>query len=370
MQPLTITKLNQLISRKIKSNIIVIGQVTDIKPSLQHLYFSLKDETSSINVIIWASNRTHIIPSNGQMLKVSGYLDYYVKGGRLTLIIKDYTVIEETITRYNRLKLKYQNKKYFDGKQTSPNNIRECTIITSSEGAALQDILHVLSQGSYPGTIWIRNANVQGKNCVSSVIKQLEEFLTSRCKTCLLTRGGGSAEDLEGFNDPEIIEMVFKCRMAGKFIMSAIGHQVDNVLTDLVSDVCLSTPTYAGDFLIKNTISFQNRLKSFALHCSAELIKKVTARLQYLSQTKDIISIPTKINNIRQNIKSRIDSKIQQLDWYKKTLLQLISTYSKWHVTHSNSDLPTSLDDITTTPIPIKVSCQGKTIECIIVKKT
>jgi len=128
-------------------------------------------------------------------------------------------------------------------------------IITAIEGAAIQDILQTFKLDNFIGKIYIKNTVVQGKQCPQSVIDSITYFETKMKKIdiLLITRGGGSYEDLVGFSHWDVIEKIYNSRIKNKFIsISAVGHQIDNQLSDEVSDYKMATPSIAAKFIVEN----------------------------------------------------------------------------------------------------------------------
>jgi len=190
------------------------------------------------------------------------------------------------ITEFNKLKNKVVSLGYCDNKKKLLSFPLNIAIVTSLEGAAIQDILQTFRLDNFIGNIYIKNAIVQGKSCPSSVVEAINffnssefEIDTAKCigdddggggdggggvetskniDVLLVTRGGGSNEDLLGFSDFAVLEAIHKSNI---ITISAVGHQIDNQLSDIVADYSFATPSIASKFIVERQKEFINNMK-------------------------------------------------------------------------------------------------------------
>lgn len=332
----TVTELSNLIKNTLEINftdeINITGEISNIKNSNSHLYMSLKDEKSIINITYWnyyndKSKNTKL--ENGNKVIAIGYLNMYVKGGYYQIIASKITILGngDIHNEYEKLKSHYEGLGYFDikNKKQIPNKIITIGVITAIGGAALHDFLHVLEKSNYKGTVYLKNAIVQGKDCSKSIVKCIKELDKQNLDVIIITRGGGSKEDLIGFNDKNIIETIYE---ATTCIISAVGHEIDYVLSDYVADIRAATPSIAGEIIVTNQYNYYNinRLDNNLCIMKEIIINKIdynktiVERMMYRLTSYDTVinrisdSFNNKINNIRSIISNQIELQINKCE--------------------------------------------------------
>lgn len=286
-ETLTVSEVNgaikEVLENKFNKRVRVIGEVSNLKVP-RHMYFSLKDEESIISVVIWSSyllNCPEI--ENGQKITVSGYLSCYTKTGSFQINGRTIELLGtgELQKQYSKMKEEYEKKGYFDPaiKKPLPLKIRKVGVLTSLDGAALQDFLYVVKKNKFLGKLYLKNCVVQGKECPKSVATCLKQLDTMGLDLVVITRGGGSLEDLFGFSHPLVIEAIYQTQTP---VISAIGHEVDWMLSDLVADIRAPTPSIAAEILCSN------QTRNFDLVLNNQLRKdiyiKISRRLAQMSQ--------------------------------------------------------------------------------------
>lgn len=341
----TVSELNNeiktIITSLLNDNIIVTGEISNFKISNNNLFFTLKDEESAISALSWnyqkyiKNNISDI--KNGDRVEVYGKLATYVKNGTYNLQIFKLEKIGfgGLNKKYEDNKLKYQNQGYFDDsrKKKMPNILNNIAIITALDGAALQDVLFVLKKNNFKSNIIVKNSFVQGNNCPESISNSIKYFNDFNLNTqdnskkidlILITRGGGSFEDLMGFSDSKIIEAIYNSNI---FTISAIGHEIDNMLSDFVADLRAPTPSVAAEIIskinynevflnkekllldkINNTIDLLKLIRINKLNNLKLLLKEKTVLFE-----KIIINIKNKENILKLHFKNIINSKLNEL---------------------------------------------------------
>ena len=285
---ISVTELNILIKDELKKNIptklCIKGELSGYKKYGTTIYSSLKDDTSSINIIKFKANQDNF--NNGDLVLINGNVDYYIKNGNINFLCnKMESAGEGNIQKkLNDLKNKYENLGYFDNKKTFPKQIKSIGIITAKDGAALQDILFVLNSHKFTGNIYIKNSPVQGIDCPRGIcdgIKYFNQFnindknnqnkQNNKVDLIMITRGGGGIDDLIGFSHPDVIEEIHKSTI---FTMSAVGHEIDNMLSDFVADIRAPTPSIGAEIICKNCINKNQLIENYKekLHFSKNII--------------------------------------------------------------------------------------------------
>jgi exodeoxyribonuclease VII large subunit len=337
---LSVTNLNNIIKKKIKNNInsvfTVIGEVSNKKICNGNTYFSLKDKNSNINSIIWKSINNQLVKNNisfnnGDEITVKGKLDFYQKGGSLSLIIFDLennNTFGDLYIKYQKLKKKYSEKGYFDdiNKLKLPNIIFNIGIVTSKKGAALQDIIFVLRNNFIFSKIFIYNCRVQGNQCHKEVCNGIKYFQSNSVDIIIISRGGGSYEDLFEFSHKNIIKAIHNCNI---FTVSAVGHQIDYMLSDYVADYRAPTPSIAGEYINDIQRKFLDKLSEKKEICN-NIIKDSISNLKIkinnfnlkMPNLKNIItnSLNKNIILINNIVKLKIDKNKMKLKLFNDKL--------------------------------------------------
>lgn len=317
----TVSDLNCLIKDCLQNvfigNLKVEGEVSNKKTSNGHVYFSLKDKGSLISAIIWRSKVDYSISfDNGDKVVVSGKLDVYVKGGSYTMIVNKLEKLEETgdiHAHYEMLKKKCSELGYFDKskKKKIPRIIRNIGIITAAKGAALQDILFVLEKNKVGANVYVKNCQVQGERCHKSVVESIEKMEKKDLDVLIIGRGGGSFEDLMGFSHESVVEAIYRCKI---FTISAVGHEIDHMLSDFVADMRAPTPSVAGELVSDNVKKLANNIEELYLDVQDKVLDIIENLSEKVMICKDNLVDPLdKINEELDNYQKSMDEKIGNL---------------------------------------------------------
>lgn len=371
----TVSEINNLIRTTLldtfNNNININGEVSNCKISNNHLFLTLKDENCSINVISWnyTKYKNRIDIDNGDQILIKGKLNFYKKNGNINIIPIQIEKIGmgNLNEKYENIKKKYEDKGYFklENKKQIPKYIRNIGIITAPEGAAIQDILYVLKEKNFKGNIHIKRTIVQGANCPDSIIDGIRYFnnIQDNIDIILITRGGGSFEDLMGFSDEKVIEEIYKSKV---FTLSAVGHEVDNMLSDYVSDMRCPTPSVAAEFIANIQINYYDKLKNI-INNNNNIINDIQNKIDIYKyklndlQSKIINPIDLidnqidKINHIRNNTNQIFIDKINNYNQILNNLEMNVNNFNidkmlinGYSILNKNGLIYDSIDDINT----------------------
>lgn len=260
--------------------VVVQGEVTNLSPSgAGHIYFTLSDENSCISCALFKSDalRNPLVRNlkNGDKIVVLGPISVFQKRGTFQLIAKRLFPAGEgqLQMQFERLKAKLAGEGLFDldKKKLIPKFPRRIAVITAEHGAALQDFLNVLKRRTLWMDVIIVPALVQGENAPRSLIAALKKAeKIENVDVIVLTRGGGSLEDLWAFNDENLVRAISEVQMP---VISAVGHQVDFTLSDFVSDHRAETPTAAAETLSQPQTELLGRMNYCQSHLRSTLFK-------------------------------------------------------------------------------------------------
>lgn len=278
-----------------------------------HIYLNLADKTGIVNSVIFSNSVTEEIANmvDGDMVTVVGKLNYYQGNGILNFIINKLITKNgegELHIKYKKTMAKFKSLGYFEDeiKLKLPKVIKKILILTSKSGAAIQDFYHTLEAGKCKVNHKLIDVIVQGNDCPKTICQILENpnIYENNYDMIVITRGGGSFEDLFGFCRGELIEAVHNCKIP---ILSAVGHQVDTTLLDYVADYVASTPTMAAQFIVDYNRKYVDTLQSKNNIMKDKLTKYLHNMLSSLNHYK------MKINNNKyffENIKSDLKNNI------------------------------------------------------------
>jgi exodeoxyribonuclease VII large subunit len=314
--------LKSIVSNK---KIKVIGEVSQPKMSNGHLYFTLKDDANNIKSIIWKFkniNKDEII--EGQKITLDCKLDFYGGSSSLNLIVEKIITNEgqgELFVKYDKIKKEFESKGYFlSSRKKNPSQvIKNILIITSENGAALQDFIYNLENNKSKVNYDIVDVVVQGIDCPKNICKVLEQIKLDELyyDLVIIMRGGGSFSDLFGFSQPELIESVYNFNLP---VLSAIGHQVDNPLLDFIADITTPTPSLAAQFIIDHNKKYIEKLDNLINEIKSNLIDEIT----------EVQNIYNKLNEkLYKSFGSLSNLKNELLDSLRQDITSLIIKYSQ-----------------------------------------
>jgi len=262
---------------------------------------------------------------NGDKIICTGNYGIYQRVGKNQLTIRDFKIegLGKLQKKFLEYKEEYKLNGYFDEKKKKKliKEIENIGIVTSIDSSAYQDILSVFTRKNPYINLFVCDSRVQGINCqigLSESIKLLDE---KNLDVILISRGGGSLEDLWGFNEPNLIETIYHCKTP---IISAVGHETDYTLCDYVSDIRAITPSIGADIIVLdiNTIIHQIKDTYFLIeqlidnvynNFYSDMETKIN-KLKELDPIKDISKIQQKISNLFDKITLETEHKIYNIE--------------------------------------------------------
>ncbi len=255
---ITVSQLNRQVKTLLEQGVgrlWVEGEISNMaRPASGHLYFRLKDESAQISAAFFRNRQrgpTHTF-KNGDHVLAYGQVSLYEARGDYQLIVEQIEAAGEGVLqrRYEALKKKLAAEGLFDEdrKQAIPPLPRRVGVITSPSGAAVRDVLSVLRRRFPFVPVVIYPAAVQGDAAPGELIAALQAAIRrDECDVLILTRGGGSLEDLWAFNDEQLARAIAECPLP---VVSAVGHEVDFTIADFVADVRAPTPSGAAELVV------------------------------------------------------------------------------------------------------------------------
>ena len=326
MKVLKVTEVNSYIKRIfdndfILSNLSVEGEISNLKyHSSGHIYFSLKDENSKINCVMFKSDAMSVDfkLADGIKIIVKCRLSNYVKDGSYQLYIKEISEsgLGSLHIQFENLKKKLNEEGLFseNHKKAIPKFIRTLGVITSPTGAAIKDIINVTKRRNDNVDIIIYPALVQGAEAYKTLISGIQYFnKTKNVDAIIIGRGGGSLEELWAFNDESLAREIYKSKIP---VISAVGHEVDFTICDFVADIRAATPSSAAEIAIVTKESLREELFNIKSMLNKSINKKLDEEKNNLNNIKRFLHI-----NSPQNIIINSYNTIDGLKWrLNKTL--------------------------------------------------
>ena len=266
----TVSQVNSYIKRIFETNtalryISINGEVSNCKYSdAGHIYFTLKDKGGQLACAMFAGRRAGLsfVLKDGMSVIVSGPIGVYERDGKYMMYADriEQEGLGALYEEFERLKAKLSEEGLFDPekKKPIPQFSKKIGIITARTAAALQDILRISRSRNPYAELILSPATVQGADAPESVCRALKRLIGETPDVIIIARGGGSYEDLFCFNDERIVRAVSDCKVP---VISAIGHETDTTLIDLVADVRVPTPTAAAQLAVFDLSQFDEALE-------------------------------------------------------------------------------------------------------------
>ena len=298
IKPISVSQLNDYIGRVLStdpliSNVVLTGEVSNLNyHGTGHVYFSLKDEESTIKCIIFRDTaETLTTPiEEGMKIIVKGHVNVYKRGGYYSFVVREVETFGkgELAEAFDRIKKKLEKEGLFspEFKKPLPAFPEKVAIVTSETGAAVQDMLKIITSRNNYADIFIYPCLVQGINAGDSIASAIED-INEKFKdvdVIIVGRGGGSMEDLWAFNEEIVARAIFASQIP---IISAVGHETDVTISDFVADRRAETPTAAAAMAVPDIEQVREYLKELSQRANRYLdnsIEKNRYRLKVLKE--------------------------------------------------------------------------------------
>lgn len=293
MPVITVTQVNKYIASKLKGDrvlqgIMVKGEISNFVCHYKsgHCYFSLKDKESSVKAVMFASAaaRLKFQPADGMEAVVSGSISVYERDGVYQLYVTD--IIPEGAGKESlaleQLKKKLAAEGIFSAehKRPLPYMPKKIGAVTSLSGAAVRDIINVLTRRYPLCELYAVNTVVQGENAPMSICSGILKAEEAGCDVIIVGRGGGSSEDLSAFNTEAVARAVYGCKVP---IISAVGHEVDFTVADLAADMRAPTPSAAAELAVPDIRQLADAVVSYENRCQKACAAVVEKRFSEFS---------------------------------------------------------------------------------------
>lgn len=322
---ITVTSLNNYLKHSFDSDenlrrVYLKGEISNYKAHTRgHLYFTLKDEDSRINAVLFSFNAGKLTfePEDGQKVLITGKVSVYPTTGSYQIYVEEMEPdgLGNLYLQYEALKKELAQKGLFaeSHKLSLPKYPSKIGIITASTGAAVKDILSTIKR-RYPicETI-LFPCLVQGSLAKDDIARQIKNASEYDLDLIIVGRGGGSIEDLWAFNESEVAYAIYECKIP---IISAVGHEIDYTIADYVADKRAPTPTGAAEIAVPNITDISILINQYQIRATQVVKKHINHNVNRLKMIKN--------NYVLQNPLATYEIKEQKLSYLMITLNQSI----------------------------------------------
>ena len=327
---LTVSELTSQVRRLLEKEIGILrvtGEVTNLRvQSSGHVYFTLKDASAQLNCVLFRGEalENRAILQDGQKVILEGSLTVYEPRGQYQLIVRSVELqgVGALQLAFERLKRKLQAEGLFapERKRPLPRYPQRIGLVTSPTGAAFSDVLHVIQRRHSGLEIIFVPCRVQGEGAsaeIAASIRLLNEFNSalraphSALDLILLTRGGGSLEDLWAFNEEVVARAIFESATP---VVSAVGHEIDFTISDFVADVRAATPSVAAEIITEGVFAS----RQFVAEASGVISQRIRRRLE--RERENVGRLMQRVR--RAHPRRRLNETLQLLDDLQSGLLR------------------------------------------------
>ena len=328
---ITVSQLTKYIKYKIDNDIhlnevFLKGEISNFKAhSRGHFYFTLKDEGSRINAIMFASSTKNIkfIPQDGMKVLVTGKISVFEANGGYQIYVND--MLEDGIGNlyiaFEQLKKKLEAEGLFDvsKKKPIPKIPTRVGVVTAPTGAAIKDIISTIKRRWPLAEILLFPSLVQGEEAAADIVKQIKLSENYEIDTLIVGRGGGSIEDLWPFNEEIVARAIYECPTP---IISAVGHEIDFTIADFVADLRAPTPTGAAELAVPAISDITNYLNQLNIRLNKSLQSKLEINKQKLKEltSRYIFTNPLSIYQTKEML---FDSLLDRLKYATTNLVTI-----------------------------------------------
>ncbi len=328
---ITVTQLTRYIKYKIDNDtnlneVFLKGEISNFKAhSRGHFYFTIKDENSRINAIMFSSatKKVKFTPQDGMKVLVTGKISVFEANGGYQIYVND--MLEDGIGNlyiaYEQLKKKLELEGLFsqEYKKAIPKIPTRIGVITAPTGAAIKDIISTIKRRWPLVEVYLFPALVQGEAAKEDIARQIENAQNYNLDTLIVGRGGGSIEDLWAFNEEIVARAIFNCNIP---VISAVGHEIDFTIADFVADLRAPTPTGAAELAVPQIADVKNYLNQLKIRINKTMQHKLNIEKQRLLEITDRYIFKNPIN-IYQVKEQQFDNLIDRLKYSATSLLNI-----------------------------------------------
>ena len=360
MQTVTVKQLNLFVKSLIEgdlrlNDIYVTGEISNFKNHYAsgHLYFTLKDNDAAIRCVMFRGSASKIKfnPQDGLKVILRGRVSIYEKDGQYQFYAEEMHPdgLGDISLQFEQIKERLSKEGLFDSqnKRSIPKFPKRIAVITSETGAAVQDIMNILTRRWNLCEIMLCPVSVQGENAVPEMLDALERvYSLGNCDLIIIGRGGGSIEDLWAFNSEALARKIYESPIP---VISAVGHETDFTICDFVADLRAPTPSAAAELAVPDKSDILNRINN----CKRSFKALLTNKLQIANSRFEA----TQSTVLKNPVSAIIENRRLLIDGLQDTLLYNFKNILNQYSSRFSSDLA-KLDALS----PLKVLARGYSV--------
>ncbi len=326
----TITEINNYIKFILDNdytlnNIYIKGEISNFKCHTRgHLYFTLKDETSRLNAVMFQSSTKSLQfkPEDGMKVLVRGRISAYPSSGSYQIYVEEMELdgLGNLYIEFEKLKEKLYKEGLFNKEHKKPIKRfpERIGVITADTGAAVRDIMSTIKRRYPLCEVILFPTLVQGGDAAPNIVKQIEVADTFNCDTLIVGRGGGSIEDLWAFNEEIVARAIYN---ANTPVISAVGHEPDFTIADFVADLRAPTPTGAAEMAVPTILDINNLINQYKIRLNKNIKNLVNTKFIELRNLRNsfILKNPMSLYEIKEQ---KLDKLIDSLNKSIKNCLE------------------------------------------------
>ncbi|MBN1518136.1 exodeoxyribonuclease VII large subunit [Candidatus Sumerlaeota bacterium] len=325
---LTVTQLTHAIKRLLEieiGEVEVEGEISNWRPAASgHAYFTMKDEAAQISCVMFRGQRGRLKfePEDGKQVLARGEISVYAPRGQYQLVVKSMEEkgLGDLHKRFLELKDKLEKEGLFDParKRPIPYLPQRIGVVTSPTGAAIRDILNVLTRRFANLRVIICPALVQGDQAPPQIVRGIERFNElDNVDVILVARGGGSIEDLWCFNDERVARAIAASRLP---VISAVGHEIDFTIADFAADLRAPTPSAAAELVSKDQAELGEKLAQLSRRLRRAALDQIGERRRHVEMLAASYGMRRPLDRVRE-FQQRLDDARRRGDRALRTLL-------------------------------------------------
>ena len=310
---ITVTQLTRYIKYKLDNDpnlneVFLKGEISNFKAhSRGHYYFTLKDENSRINAIMFSSSTKSLkfTPEDGMKVLVTGKISVFESTGQYQIYVNE--MLEDGVGNlyiaFEQLKKKLEEEGLF--KESHKKQIKKVPnrigVITAPTGAAIKDIISTIKRRWPLVEIYLFPSLVQGEEAKEDIVKQIKRAEEYEIDTLIVGRGGGSIEDLWPFNEEIVARAIYDCKIP---VISAVGHEIDFTISDFVADLRAPTPTGAAEMAVPQIKDVENYLNQVKIRLNNTITNKIKQDRRKLNDivNRNVLKNPISIYQTKEMI--------------------------------------------------------------------
>lgn len=328
-QYLKISEINSYIKTVIDKDpflnrVYICGEISNFKNHTRgHLYFTLKDDSSRLNAVMFESYalKLNFEPKDGMNVLVVGRISCYPTSGSYQIYVEKMEMdgIGKLFIEYEKLKQKLEKEGLFraNHKKKIPKYPNKIGVVTASTGAAVKDIISTIKRRYPICEVILFPSLVQGSEAKENIVRQIKRADNFGVDTIIVGRGGGSIEDLWAFNEEIVARAIYECNTP---IISAVGHEIDFTIADFVADLRAPTPTGAAEMAVPTTIDVQTLIDNYEIRLNKNIKNMVNQKFISLERFKRsyLLKNPMGMYEIKEQ---KLDTNIDKLKQFMTIIL-------------------------------------------------